>query len=113
MTDSGETEPLDSWPRERLIERIRALEASLGPAPAAPSTTPTPTRKPKPARPFDFSKHACRPIALRIAYLGWSYHGLATQGIPTTSTTESGLPTVEGEVVKALLKARLIPSWHG
>lgn len=41
-------------------------------------------------------------MALRFAYAGWNYNGLAFQNEPTP------LPTVEEEILKALSKAKLI-----
>lgn len=82
----------DTWTREQLIARIRQLEA------------PKKDQPKKKVKPFDFSKHATRFVALRFAYLGWNYNGLAYQYEPTP------LPTVEEEVLKALAQARLISS---
>ncbi|KAK5850943.1 hypothetical protein PBY51_001777 [Eleginops maclovinus] len=51
-------------------------------------------------RPFDFSVHPRRHVALRLAYLGWSYQGFAVQ--------ENTDNTVEARLFEALLKTRLI-----
>ncbi|XP_074476324.1 tRNA pseudouridine(38/39) synthase [Sebastes fasciatus] len=51
-------------------------------------------------RPFDFSIHPRRHVALRLAYLGWSYQGFAVQ--------ENTDNTVEARLFEALLKTRLI-----
>ncbi|XP_065806126.1 tRNA pseudouridine(38/39) synthase [Labrus bergylta] len=51
-------------------------------------------------RPFDFSAHPRRHVALRLAYLGWSYQGFAVQ--------ENTDNTVEARLFEALLKTRLI-----
>lgn len=51
-------------------------------------------------RPFDFSAHPRRHVALRLAYLGWGYQGFAVQ-----ENTEN---TVEARLFEALLKTRLI-----
>ncbi|KAM8876812.1 tRNA pseudouridine(38/39) synthase [Synchiropus picturatus] len=51
-------------------------------------------------RPFDFSAHPRRHVALRLAYLGWAYQGFAVQ-----ENTEN---TVEARLFEALLKTRLI-----
>ncbi|XP_024242770.1 tRNA pseudouridine(38/39) synthase isoform X2 [Oncorhynchus tshawytscha] len=51
-------------------------------------------------RPFDFSAHPRRHVALRLAYLGWAYQGFAVQ-----ENTDS---TVEARLFEALLKTRLI-----
>ncbi|MBN3296523.1 PUS3 synthase, partial [Amia calva] len=52
------------------------------------------------ARPFDFSVHPRRHVALRLAYLGWGYHGFACQ--------ENTSNTVEARLFEALGKTRLI-----
>lgn len=51
-------------------------------------------------RPFDFSAYPRRHVALRLAYLGWSYQGFAVQ--------ENTDNTVEARLFEALLKTRLI-----
>lgn len=51
-------------------------------------------------RPFDFSSHPRRHVALRLAYLGWAYQGFAVQ--------ENTDNTVEARLFEALLKTRLI-----
>lgn len=51
-------------------------------------------------RPFDFSAHPRRHVALRLAYLGWAYQGFAVQ--------ENTDNTVEARLFEALLKTRLI-----
>lgn len=51
-------------------------------------------------RPFDFSAHPRRHVAMRLAYLGWAYQGFAVQ--------ENTDNTVEARLFEALLKTRLI-----
>ncbi|KAG7270465.1 hypothetical protein CRUP_017947 [Coryphaenoides rupestris] len=58
------------------------------------------TKKQSRERPFDFSAHPRRHVALRIAYLGWGYQGFAVQ-----DNTDN---TVEARLFEALLKTRLI-----
>lgn len=53
---------------------------------------------------FDFSKYNKRFIALKFAYLGWNYNGLALQKESTA------LPTVEGTILEAMNKCKLVPS---
>ena len=67
-----------------------------------------PANEPKTKKPkiFDFSKHSCRPIALKIAYFGYNYHGLESQESDTVETIESKL-------FQALLTTKLIPSRKG
>ncbi|XP_029934103.1 tRNA pseudouridine(38/39) synthase [Myripristis murdjan] len=57
-------------------------------------------RKAGKERPFDFSAHPRRHVALRLAYLGWAYQGFAVQ--------ENTDNTVEARLFEALLKTRLI-----
>ncbi|KAJ3126325.1 hypothetical protein HK101_005778, partial [Irineochytrium annulatum] len=136
----------ESWSKEALIHRVRELEGRLANAvtvsdpPIAagiPSVAADASEPPNPpegagsrrksgfkpnnvanARSFDFSKHPCRPIALKFAYLGWNYHGLATQGVPSASDFSNstgepgGVETVEGHLIRALLTAKLIPDWR-
>ncbi|XP_030625960.1 tRNA pseudouridine(38/39) synthase [Chanos chanos] len=52
-------------------------------------------------RPFNFSAHPRRHVALRLAYLGWEYQGFAVQ--------ENTDNTVEARLFEALLKTKLIP----
>lgn len=56
----------------------------------------------KAAKVFDMSTHPRRKIALLFSYEGWHYSGLAYQNQYTP------LPTVEGEIMKALQTARLV-----
>ncbi|GMS82783.1 hypothetical protein PENTCL1PPCAC_4958, partial [Pristionchus entomophagus] len=58
------------------------------------------TKKLKQLRPFDFSAHPKRKIALRFFYYGWKFDGLVQQ-----KDTEN---TVEKHLLDALLKTRLI-----
>lgn len=51
-------------------------------------------------RPFVFSAHPRRHVALRLAYLGWAYQGFAVQ--------ENTDNTVEARLFEALQKTRLI-----
>ncbi|KAI9334289.1 pseudouridine synthase [Obelidium mucronatum] len=94
-----------SLSKDELITRLTALEQQQ------PQKQQTPSRKDKKKdkqmRPFDFSKHSCRPVAFKVAYLGWKYHGLATQ------EGGSNVPTIESELFKALHTARLIPEPSG
>eukprot|EP01111_Echinosteliopsis_oligospora_P010888 TRINITY_DN3469_c0_g1_i2.p1 TRINITY_DN3469_c0_g1~~TRINITY_DN3469_c0_g1_i2.p1 ORF type:complete len:466 (+),score=93.10 TRINITY_DN3469_c0_g1_i2:195-1400(+) len=51
---------------------------------------------------FDMSRYSTRHMALKIAYIGWDYHGFASQ-----ATVEK---TIEGHVFAALMKTCLITS---
>lgn len=61
------------------------------------------THEPKQQKQFDFSKVHTRRIAIRFAYLGWNYNGLAVQ-------VNDVVPTVEGAILSAMQRTRLIPS---
>ncbi|XP_041035944.1 tRNA pseudouridine(38/39) synthase [Carcharodon carcharias] len=89
-----------------------------GPTPCPPGAGGEPAGPPDPApgpaarrrgrrrqqeqRPFDFSLHGCRRVALRLAYLGWGYQGFASQ--------ENTGNTVEEKLFEALVKTRLVES---
>ena len=57
-------------------------------------------KKTKKQKPFDFNRYHKRHVALKMAYLGWDYHGFASQ--------ESTENTIEGHFFAALIKACLI-----
>lgn len=104
----------DSWSKDQLINKIQELEAatkttspsaelnldSQKPAQSSEDTSNVVAKKKKE---FDFSKFSTRHIAIRFAYLGWNYAGLAVQ-------INTDLPTVEGYILEALNKTKLIPS---
>ncbi|NXS14310.1 PUS3 synthase, partial [Neodrepanis coruscans] len=95
---------------EGLLRRVQELEAEVkrlqeklqedkegtgrGEAPLAPG------KAKKHQRPFDFSAHGRRHVALRIAYLGWGYQGFASQ--------ENTTNTIEEKLFEALKKTRLV-----
>eukprot|EP00055_Hartaetosiga_balthica_P011798 m.55073 g.55073 ORF g.55073 m.55073 type:complete len:242 (+) comp7737_c0_seq2:66-791(+) len=95
---------LNSLTRERLLQRCVELEKLLvSNAIAIPPTSFDDSclkKKKKNQKPFDFSKYSQRKVALKIAYLGEKYHGLAMQ----SSTPD----TVEAHLLAALLKTKLI-----
>ena len=66
----------------------------------APKSCDAEMKKPKKQKPFDFTRYHKRHIALKMAYLGWNYHGFASQ--------ESTENTIEGHFFAALSKACLI-----
>ncbi|KAJ9112174.1 hypothetical protein QFC20_002355 [Naganishia adeliensis] len=114
---------LQSLSKEELIERLLKLEAKVitsgenaVPASAVASTSKTiqqttnleqvnsqssPLVEEDP-RSANFHQNATRKIALLFTYQGWHYSGLALQNMPTP------LPTVEGELLKALETTYLI-----
>ncbi|KAM3592151.1 uncharacterized protein V6R79_013818 [Siganus canaliculatus] len=113
---------------EALVQRVKELEAELeklrsqleerskpeGGVELTTNTSANENSDPKPdgntsskkgrkagkERPFDFSAHPRRHVALRLAYLGWAYQGFAVQ--------ENTDNTVEARLFEALLKTRLI-----
>ena len=104
-----------------LSQGVQSTPSLLRGAPVTriPGPSPEPTRqttksksktKKKDAseqKPFDFSLHPRRKIALRFTYAGWEYGGLAYQACPTP------LPTVEGVLFDALVQTRLVEGTKG
>lgn len=120
ITNSGSTAGLAvdttkyaNWNKEKLIQRIIELESNgtgvskkrknEDDAHEVSSTKSKKSKKKKP-REFDFSQHNTRFIALKFAYLGWNYNGLALQKEATK------LPTVESILLEAMGKCKLVPS---
>ncbi|TPX35981.1 hypothetical protein SmJEL517_g01831 [Synchytrium microbalum] len=95
----------DGWTREQLISRLHDLEHPTSSTPN-PTTSTTQHQKTKPSkRPpkqYDFTKTSCRPIALKLAYLGHEYHGFAGSENDTVTTIETHL-------FHALTTVKLIP----
>ncbi|KAG1775634.1 pseudouridine synthase [Suillus placidus] len=89
----------ESWSKDELIARLRELEAKKH---ANASHSPVASKKP-----FHFSSHPKRKIAIKFCYSGWEYNGLAYQNGPTP------LPTVEDVLFKAFVKARLVDETGG
>ena len=73
---------------------------------ALPATLASATRT------FDVSAQPCRKVALRFSYDGAPYSGLAAQNTKGDQLASS-LPTVEGELWKALCDARLVDTKGG
>ncbi|XP_031989427.1 tRNA pseudouridine(38/39) synthase isoform X2 [Corvus moneduloides] len=82
---------------KRLQEKLREDNEGAGRREAPPA--PGKARK-RQQRPFDFSAHSRRHVALRIAYLGWGYQGFASQ--------ENTPNTIEEKLFEALKKTRLV-----
>jgi tRNA pseudouridine38/39 synthase len=89
----------ENWTREELIERVINLERK--------AAAREPPKSSKETKPFDFSAHPTRKIALRFCYSGWAYNGLAFQNTPTP------LPTVEETLFNALAQVRLVDDAKG
>ena len=58
---------------------------------------------------IDFTRYPSRHIALKIAYFGWNYHGLASQD---HDIDQRSFPTIESHLMAALLKTKLIPHFE-
>ncbi|CAK9441755.1 uncharacterized protein LODBEIA_P56230 [Lodderomyces beijingensis] len=111
-----QTSDYSNWSKEDLIAKIKSLEA---PHDAASSVTTTESMvkdqaastpqikqsssQKKEAKVFDWSKHNTRFVALRFAYLGWNYNGLAMQ------FEQTPLPTIEETILQVLAKVKLVP----
>lgn len=91
----------DSWTREKLIARLSQIDHIRSTPKQRP---PSPKLRHKT---FHFATHSKRKIALKFCYSGWEYGGLAFQNMKTA------LPTVEGVLFEALVKARLIDPEEG
>ncbi|CAG8474016.1 5881_t:CDS:2 [Paraglomus brasilianum] len=105
----------DLWSREELIVKLLEYESnatrkhesndseSVYSSISTDSTTSSlKNKKTRRNRQFDMSKYSQRYIAFKVAYLGWNYHGFAVQA------DEETCPTVEGQIFKALMAAKLI-----
>ncbi|XP_053327116.1 tRNA pseudouridine(38/39) synthase [Spea bombifrons] len=91
--------------RQKVLELedevLRLRETSVGgKGSQSGEEKPRGKRKQRPQRPFDFAAHPKQHVALRLAYLGWGYHGFASQ--------ENTRNTVEEVVFDALMKTRLV-----
>lgn len=96
--------------REQLIERILAHEAA--------SDVLRNNKLAKKARrankPFDFDAYPKMHVAMKVAYLGWDYHGYASQisfkpGAQTGDMSiMSDRPTVEEHLFRAMMTSKLI-----
>ncbi|ODN72705.1 tRNA pseudouridine(38-40) synthase [Cryptococcus amylolentus CBS 6039] len=111
-----------SWSKDQLLQKLVALEDASNPPPPAVEKEPTKAfvKAKKKDKPFHFPSHPTRHISLLISYTGWPYSGLALQAPPTPHPNyppKSALPdeitTVEGELLKALEKTRLIEEGKG
>eukprot|EP00833_Pecoramyces_ruminatium_P008563 jgi/Orpsp1_1/1182595/evm.model.c7180000081922.1 len=83
------------WTKEQLIEKIVAYEKELK------ISGKNKKKYVHKQRPFDITKYNQRPIALKIAYLGWNYYGYAAQ-------EGENVETIESHLFKALHTAKLI-----
>jgi tRNA pseudouridine38/39 synthase len=99
-------QPTHSLLRGTPVTRISASGSGV-PRRSAKSRAKAKERDLSEQKPFDFSLHPRRKIALRFTYAGWEYGGLAYQAGPTP------LPTVEGVLFDALVQTRLVDGTKG
>lgn len=85
---------------ERKFANLHRLVPQTEPKPEVTNSDEQKTKKKKS---FDFSKFSTRRIAIRFAYVGWNYYGLAVQ-------LDANVPTVEGFILDAMQRSKLIPS---
>lgn len=97
------SEDYNTWKKGDLIRRIQQLEEHIQGPKQINNSSPIPSPDIKKRKKMDFSKFTTRSIAIRFAYLGWNYNGLAYQD-------SEKIPTVENEILKALFKTKIIPS---
>jgi hypothetical protein len=69
----------DNATREELIDRIRLLEKETTNETEIELTRKEKKRKNRDMQPFDFDAYPKKHLALKVAYLGWDYHGFASQ----------------------------------
>eukprot|EP00761_Pharyngomonas_kirbyi_P007569 gb/GECH01007579.1/.p1 GENE.gb/GECH01007579.1/~~gb/GECH01007579.1/.p1 ORF type:complete len:453 (+),score=101.15 gb/GECH01007579.1/:1-1359(+) len=108
MQDEKMTENLDELSKDELINLVkqlrnqkRGIKRKLEKLTHNSNSEPKRKKQKKQKkRKFDISRHNRRHIALKVAYIGWDYHGFASQ-----KNTEN---TVEGKVFAALRKTCLI-----
>nr|XP_003417471.1 tRNA pseudouridine(38/39) synthase [Loxodonta africana]XP_010595442.1 tRNA pseudouridine(38/39) synthase [Loxodonta africana]XP_023412838.1 tRNA pseudouridine(38/39) synthase [Loxodonta africana]XP_023412839.1 tRNA pseudouridine(38/39) synthase [Loxodonta africana]XP_023412840.1 tRNA pseudouridine(38/39) synthase [Loxodonta africana]XP_023412841.1 tRNA pseudouridine(38/39) synthase [Loxodonta africana] len=99
---------IDRNQTEKLVKRVQELEEEVQRLKKEQLNNKDTSRREdssgsrKAKRAFDFSAHGRRHVALRIAYLGWSYQGFASQ--------ENTNNTIEEKLFEALTKTRLVES---
>lgn len=103
---------LNSLSKEELVDRIRQLEFHVNQLKnviAKNNEEKSGRAKHYKDRPFDWSKHSRRHVALRIAYLGWNYKGYVVQE-DTNETIEHVL--FDALVATKLIKNRETSNYH-
>eukprot|EP00049_Salpingoeca_infusionum_P011524 m.200442 g.200442 ORF g.200442 m.200442 type:complete len:424 (-) comp14959_c1_seq7:452-1723(-) len=92
---------LDAHPSSAVTSRTPVASAATDPAkPKASTQRSSGKRKQKSQKQFDYSQHMHRKIAIKFAYLGEKYHGLARQ--------DHVDETIEAHLLHALNKACLM-----
>lgn len=66
---------LDNMTREELVRELKTLRKHVKNMTTLPSSGSSLQDKAL-QKPFDFSKHNVRHVALKVAYFGWNYQGL-------------------------------------
>jgi len=103
---------MDVWTKDALVELSREelctiimkqQQPNLKRARDPEEEAEQPVKKKRKDETMEWTKFSLRHIALKIAYLGWDYHGLAAQHV------EDEMPTIEGELFIALKKTKLVP----
>ncbi|ODV98099.1 hypothetical protein PACTADRAFT_73727 [Pachysolen tannophilus NRRL Y-2460] len=120
--DRKEEIEYEKWTKKQLIKRILELENGSPPVPQniaqnGPAlktlandndngngnvAITTENGQLKKKKVFNLEDHNSRLIALKFAYLGWNYQGLAFQ------KSETDLPTVEYQILKALNLTKMV-----
>ena len=106
QSPSQDVRPTPLLLRGAPVTRI-SVSGPPSPRPPAKARARAKEKDPSEQKPFDFSLHPRRKIALRFTYAGWEYGGLAYQVGPTP------LPTVEGVLFDALVQTKLIDGTRG
>ncbi|CAM9192113.1 unnamed protein product, partial [Lampetra fluviatilis] len=88
--------------KDQLVARVEELERKVAAMSEASTSRQADDGATVTRRPFDFSRHNRRHVLLKLAYLGWDYHGYAAQ--------ENTRNTVEEHLFEALDKTRLVES---
>ena len=102
---------LSQLSKEELVDRIRQLEFHVNQLKnvIAKGNGEKAGRCRSKDRPFDWSKHSMRHVALKIAYVGWDYRGFVVQE-DTNKTIEHAL--FEALVATRLIKSRETSNYH-
>lgn len=82
------SENIELMSREELQSEVKRLR-SLSLSHVTPGGREAKSKKAKAGREMDYTKYAYRPVALKVAYLGYNYYGLAAQETDTIVTVES------------------------
>ena len=123
-----ENPKLADMSKQELINKIVSLEMNLTSNASTKRSVSPPVVSPsrisdaiqykrvktgKSPRIFDSSKYWWRPIALKVAYFGWNYYGLASQHSDVDGCIAETNPTIESKLFAALWKCKLIPQENG